>query len=100
MSEVRQTHGQIQVIDVEVEFDVWEAPLNHLNLFARLNMTCSRSEQAHTAPTITHALLEQSIGSVFSTHRQAIRQMNVLANRFTHELTAKVLHECAPSLTL
>lgn len=89
--------GAKYVVKVRVKgFQVWENPLNHINLRAGVEAGVYRAENL-TQPEFTlqanHLVTNQSIGSVMSTSSGFIKEMNRISNQFTGELSNDLLEQ-------
>jgi hypothetical protein len=90
-----QFSADARVADLALRFSVWEEPLNHLNLAARLEVTCAWQGGTPAPAVITHARLARPLSpGGLSWHRQIVARMNAEANAFAHELTGRVLTAC------
>lgn len=76
------------------EFQVWESPLNHLNLIASVDCKAIRIDGDKKQEVTYHAqkrLERQSLGSIMTTSQGFIQEMNNLSNRFASELAEDIL---------
>jgi len=74
-------------------FLVWEAPLNHLNLYAKGMSTRYSNGRIIKQHNFEKQQLSMSMGSVFMTHGILIKNMNRASNDFAEELTAEILQK-------
>ncbi|MFA6543465.1 MAG: hypothetical protein WCS99_03515 [Limisphaerales bacterium] len=76
------------------EFQVWEKPLNHLNLKAAVVTELYQSDKIdhpdHVFET-HHLATNKSIGSIMSTSGGFLKEMNKVSNEFAGELSEKIL---------
>jgi hypothetical protein len=76
------------------EFKVWESPLNHLNLNAKVECKTIRVDNGRDQEFTYHAqrqVEKQSLGSIMTTSQGFIQEMNNLSNRFASELAEDIL---------
>jgi len=74
-------------------FVVWEAPLNHVNLYARVTVSSLAADGTVVKETsFKRWILEQRLGSIFDTHASMIRKMNDIANRLAEDLVLDILN--------
>jgi hypothetical protein len=84
-----------------MEFNVWEHPLNHLNLSATVNCSVYLPQDAENPgyEFETHNVaISRPIGSVLSTSSGFIRNMNKISNQFASELSQMVLENLKTNL--
>lgn len=74
-------------------FSVWEAPLNHLNLYAKGMSTHYSNGRITKQYNFEKQQLSMNMGSVFMTHRTLIKNMNRASNNFAEELTTEILQK-------
>jgi hypothetical protein len=83
------------VINLHVtEFQVWEQPLNHLNLKAAIEceyFETGSSNKADQAFTVHKDLTGQSIGSVLTTSGGFIAEMNKISDHFAAAISEEIL---------
>ena len=78
------------------EFQVWEEPLNHINLRAMVECKVYHAGITNRLEAIYEARDEatkQSIGSVMTTSAGFIKEMNKISNRFAGALSEEVLRK-------
>jgi hypothetical protein len=84
-----------QLIRLKVtKFQVWEKPLNHLNLKATMECKVYRAavtDQPAYVFEIRHEVANQSIGSIVTTSAGFIREMNKISNSFADVLSEEIL---------
>ncbi len=86
---VQRAEGK-PLLSVKIEkFAVWEAPLNHLNFYAKGRSSYRENGTAKNYE-FEKSMLQQKLGSVLSTHNKMIGEMSKLANQFADELTAEI----------
>ena len=76
------------------EFQVWEEPLNHINLRAMVECKVHRAGITNKLDYTYEARDEatkQSIGSVMTTSAGFIKEMNKISNRFAGALSEGIL---------
>ncbi len=76
------------------DFRVWEEPLNHINLTAKV--TCrvqpvGEPAEAGSTFEVQRQATKQKIGSVMSTSGGFIRKMNEIANAFAGDVATEIL---------
>lgn len=76
------------------EFRVWEGPLNHINLTAKV--TCrvqpvDGSPESASSFEVQRQATRQKIGTMMSTSGGFIRKMNEIANTFAGDVTTEIL---------
>jgi hypothetical protein len=76
-----------------LEFQVWEKPLNHINLIAMVQCTVHRTDSAEQAYTFAtrHEMTNQALGSMLTTSSGFIVEMNKISNAFAGALSEKIL---------
>jgi len=86
------TSSAANILRVKIEkFFVWEAPLNHLNLYAKGKSIHSQNGKILKEYAFEKSLLAQRLGGVLSTHRKFMKEMNRLSNQFSADLVKEVL---------
>lgn len=79
------------ILKLRIEkFFVWEAPLNHLNLYVKGKSSYWRSGAIVRDYEFERSMLSQKLGSVFSTHSAFMDEMNRLSNQFARDIVAEV----------
>jgi hypothetical protein len=79
------------VLKLKIEkFFVWEAPLNHLNLYVKGKSSYWRSGTIVKDYEFERSMLSQRLGSVLSTHSAFMDEMNRVSNQFAGDLAAEV----------
>lgn len=76
------------------EFQVWESPLNHLNLKGVVEYTVRRANMPNQPShdrNIRHQVANQPLGSMLTTSSGFITEMNKISNRFAGELSEQLL---------
>jgi len=76
------------------EFQVWENPLNHINLKAKVDCKVYRADKPDEPEFIYEArnqATNQSIGSMMTTSSGFIRNLNRIANEFAAALSEDIL---------
>lgn len=82
--------SNLLIVKIE-NFYVWEAPLNHLNLYAKGKSVYSQNVNKVKEYQFEKSLLSQKLGSVLSTHNTFMKAMNRLSNQFAVELTTEII---------
>jgi hypothetical protein len=83
------------------EFQVWEEPLNHINLKAMVECKVYRAgitNQPEYVYEARHAVTNQSIGSVMTTSSGFIRKMDKISNGFAAALSEDILENLQKKL--
>jgi hypothetical protein len=82
-------------IAVKVDsFVVWEAPLNHINMYVRGSAsTTDTSGSVLESLPFERSVLDEELGSFFSTHASMIRKMNEIADDLAGAIVVAVLRE-------
>src|SRR5688572_26858911 len=83
------------------EFQVWEEPLNHINLRAMVECKVHQAGLTNKLDYIFEARDEatkQSIGSVMTTSAGFIKEMNKISNRFAGALSEEILKKLQEKL--
>jgi len=79
-------------LQIKVEkFFVWEGPLNHLNLYVKGVSRYRRTGNEIREYRFEKSMLSQKLGSVMSTHRSFLKEMNRITNLFAQEITTDVI---------
>lgn len=76
------------------EFQIWEKPLNHLNLKATVVTKVYRlgdTDEPEYVLETQHLAARKSIGSVMSTSSGFLKEMNKISNEFAGTLVEKTL---------
>jgi hypothetical protein len=84
------------VVKIRVkDFQVWERPLNHINLKATVECRVYRGSTDKPAEVfeVQHETKEQSLGSVMTTSSGFIRSMNKISNDFAAALSEQILEK-------
>jgi hypothetical protein len=80
-------------LTIKVEkFYVWEAPLNHLNLYAKGESRYTKAGGAIKEHRFEKSMLSQKLGTMMSTHRSFMKEMNRISNLFAHEITTDIIN--------
>jgi hypothetical protein len=74
-----------------VNFRVWEEPLNHINLYARVGLRLTAAAGTALSRDFEEWKLETRIGDVYTRHAEALRSINRIANGFTGALVGDML---------
>lgn len=90
-----QSATQRYVVRLKVaEFQVWEEPLNHINMKAMVECKVYRAgitNQPNYTYEARHQATNQSLGSIMTTSSGFIRELNKISNRFAGALSGKLL---------
>ena len=94
--------GLKHVVRLKVtEFQVWEKPLNHLNLKATIECKLYQAgnpNQPRYVYEARHEITNQSLGSVMTTSSGFIREMNKISNAFAATLSEDILENMQKNL--
>jgi hypothetical protein len=82
------------------QFEVWEQPLNHINLRAAVRCTVSQAGRTDnpTIYDINHEVTKQSLGSVLKTSTALIKEMNRISNEFAAAISEDALGKLATTV--
>ena len=79
-------------LQIKVEkFFVWEGPLNHLNLYVKGESRYRRAGNIIKEYAFEKSMLSQKLGTVMSTHRSFLKEMNRISNSFAQEITTDII---------
>ncbi len=79
-------------LKIKVEkFYVWEGPLNHLNLYAQGESRYTRAGDSTKGHRFETSMLSQKLGTVMSTHKSFMKEMNRISNLFAQEITTDII---------
>jgi hypothetical protein len=89
------TGAPVPLVKLRVkEFQVWERPLNHINLAATVECRIYRGNAGSPQLfVVQHEIDAQSIGSVMTTSSGFIRAMNKISNDFAATLSEQILEK-------
>ena len=77
---------------IKVEkFYVWEGPLNHLNLYAQGESRYIKAGDATKEHRFEKSMLSQKLGTIMSTHKSFMKEMNRISNLFAQEITTDII---------
>jgi hypothetical protein len=80
-------------LKIKVEkFYVWEGPVNHLNLYVKGESRYRRTENEIKEYRFEKSLLSQKLGTVMSTHRSFLKEMNRISNSFAQEIITDIIN--------
>jgi hypothetical protein len=81
-----------RVLKIKISnFNVWEGPLNHLNLYVKGSCKLIHKDGTMVKEyEFESELLKQTLGSVLSTHSSMITEMNRLLNKFAEDLSVEI----------
>lgn len=83
------------------EFQVWESPLNHINLKAKVECKVFRISKLDKPEFVYEARKQttnQSLGSIMTTSSGFISEMNRVSNKFSAELSQDILENLQAKL--
>jgi hypothetical protein len=82
------------ILKIKIDnFLVWEAPLNHLNLYTKGKSTHMFNGEIIKEYNFEKSMLSQKLGGMLSTHSKFLNEMNRLINQFSEELTVEILEK-------
>jgi hypothetical protein len=84
-----------------VEFQVWEKPLNHINLKAMVECKVYRAgitDQPEYEYEARHEVTSQSVGTVLTTSRGFIKKIDKISNGFAAALSEDILEKLQQKL--
>jgi hypothetical protein len=73
------------------EFYVWEGPLNHLNLYIKGESRYKKVGNEIKKYEFEKSMLSQKLGTILSTHRAFLEEMNRLSNLFAQQITTDII---------
>jgi hypothetical protein len=84
------------------EFQVWEAPLNHLNMKGVVECKAYRASmtnQPSHSYDARHQVTNQPLGSIMTTSSGFIKEMNTISNEFAGKLSEQLLSNLQKELS-
>jgi hypothetical protein len=80
-------------LNIKVEkFYVWEGPLNHLNLYAQGECRYTKPGESIKEHRFEKSMLSQKLGTMMSTHKSFMKEMNRISNLFAQEITTDIIN--------
>ena len=102
-SEIINSASPTNIIRLNViEFQVWEKPLNHLNMNSLVKCKVYRGNTTSEPDFVfetRHQTNNQSLGSIMSTSSGFIKEMNRISNEFAASLSEEVLNSLHQKLS-
>lgn len=74
-------------------FQVWESPLNHLNLAVVAKASRYHDKTVIHECTFSHQILRVRVGHIFNTHAQIIKRINETTNQFAVEAVRELVKQ-------
>jgi len=79
-------------LKIKVEkFYVWEGPLNHLNLYVRGESRYTKAGDSTKEHRFEKSILSQKLGTMMSTHKSFMKEMNRISSLFAQEITTDII---------